>query len=153
MPIMGSHRLVTSSNLLKGQRGSPGMLVANKRTGVSGGDADSGVPSGVMLALLLDWVDLRLKLNLWDDRRCLECCVDDTFFCVMRVILQHLQAANMSELSSMILSFSVLIRCSISVLSTMQGLQTIVLAEFIHWIHLPPCHRMEGSISFSLVLT
>jgi len=39
-----------------------------------------------MLALLLDRVDLRLKLNLRDDRRCLECRVDGTFFCVMRVL-------------------------------------------------------------------
>jgi len=43
--------------------------VSNKKTGVSGGGADSGVPGGVMLALLLDRVDLRLKLNLQDDRR------------------------------------------------------------------------------------
>ena len=75
------------------------------------------------------------------------------FFCVMRVLsvvwsirwvnlwnlVPHLQAANMSELSFMILSLSVLIRCgnilircSISVLSSMQILQTIVLAWFYH---------------------
>jgi len=47
------------------------MFVSNKRTGVSGGGADSGVPGGVMLALLLDRVDLRLKLKLRDDRLCI----------------------------------------------------------------------------------
>jgi len=64
------------------------MLVSNKRTGVSGGGADSGVPGGVMLALLLDRVDLRLKLNLRDDRRCDNICVS--------IILHRLTVSSLS---------------------------------------------------------
>jgi len=55
--------------------------VSSKRTGVSGGVVGSGVSGGV-----LDLVEFRLKLNLLDKCLCFECRVEDTFFCVKRVL-------------------------------------------------------------------
>ena len=85
------------------------------------------------------------KLNL--DLFCLEWRVDvGTFFCVLRVVsvgslwenlwnlLLHLHGAKMSELSLITLDLSVLIRCRISILSTIQSLQLAVHADFMHWM-------------------
>lgn len=104
------------------------------------------------------------KLNL--DLFCLEWRVDvGTFFCVLRVVsvgslwenlwnlLLHLHGAKMSELSLITLDLSVLIRCRISILSTIQSLQLAVHADFMHWMG-SPCHRIRGAeISFILAFT
>ena len=108
------------------------------------------------------------KLNL--DLFCLEWRVDvGTFFCVLSIVsvgsvwenlwnlLLHLHGAKMSELSLITLDLSVLIRCRISILSTIQSLQLAVhgteissILAFTSFLVLQSLHRLAKCLAKEL---
>ena len=130
-----------------------------KKTGVSirrdaGDDASSS--QGWQYDLQLDGVEGSSSgKNLV--RFALECLVELTFFCVIRVLsvsicrlrpnlwnfALHLQELKMSELSLIIDCLFSLRRWQISFLSTMHSLHCGVIADFMHLI-LSPFHSILG---------